>query len=328
MTGLRWGILATGGIARTFTTDLRAAGLDVIAVGSRSLASAQSFADAFDIPRRYRSYQDLVGDPDVDIIYVATPHSLHAEHARMALEAGKHVLVEKSFTLTRSQAAGLRDLAESKGLFLMEAMWTRYLPHMARIRQLVRSGVLGRVHALRADHTGVAPTDPDHRLNNLALGGGGLLDIGVYSVSFASDMLGAPVDVRATGILGETGVDTEVSTSMTHADGAVSTTLTSLRATGLNAAAIHGSEASIVIDRSWLTPTTFRVVADDGRVVEIYDRPVEGRGMQYEALAAESYIAEGRTESELEPLDETVAIMGTLDEIRRQIGLRYPGVDD
>ncbi|AFV87866.1 putative dehydrogenase [Acidipropionibacterium acidipropionici ATCC 4875] len=328
MTGLRWGILATGGIARTFTADLRAAGLDVIAVGSRSLASAQSFADTFDIPRRYRSYRDLVGDPDVDVIYIATPHSLHAEHARLALEAGKHVLVEKSFTLTQAQAAELRDLAAARGLFLMEAMWTRYLPHMARIRQLVRSGALGQVHGLRADHTGVAPTDPDHRLNNLALGGGGLLDIGVYSVSFAFDMLGAPIDVRATGILGETGVDTEVATAMTHVGGAVSTTLTSLRAAGLNAAAIHGSEASIVIDRSWLTPTTFRVIAGDGRVVEIYDRPVEGRGMQYEALAVERYIAEGRTESELEPLDETVAIMGTLDEIRRQIGLRYPGVDD
>ncbi|AXE37211.1 Gfo/Idh/MocA family protein [Acidipropionibacterium virtanenii] len=328
MTGLRWGILATGGIARTFTADLRAAGLDVIAVGSRSLGSAQAFADAFDIPRRYRSYRDLVADPDVDVVYVATPHALHAEHARLALEAGKHVLVEKSFTLTRAQAVELRDLAAANGLFLMEAMWTRYLPHMMRIRDLVRSGALGQVRALRADHTGVGPADPEHRLNNPALGGGALLDIGVYPVSFAWDMLGAPVDVRATGILGPTGVDTEVATSMTHGGGSVSTTLTSLRAAGPNAASVLGSEASIEIDRSWLIPTTFRVVAGDGKVVEIYDQPVTGRGMQYEALAVERYIAEGRTESELEPLEETVAIMGTLDEIRRQIGLRYPGVDD
>ncbi len=328
MTGLRWGILGTGGIAHTFTSDLRTAGLDVAAVGSRSVGSARGFAEEFGIPHVHGSYPDLVDDPDVDIIYVASPHALHAEHARLALEAGKHALVEKAFTLTAGQAGELRDLAASRGLFLMEAMWTRYLPHMIRIRELVRSGALGEVRAVTADHTQSLPTDPSHRINAPELGGGALLDLGVYPVSFVCDILGQPTSIRAGGRLLDLGVDAEVATVMTHASGAVSTTMTSSRAAGPNVASIVGTEGRIDIDRVWYTATTFRVISPDQRVVEEYSVPVEGRGMQYEALAAERYVAEGRLDSELEPIDETVAIMGILDEIRRQIGVRYPGVDD
>ena len=324
MTGLRWGILATGGIAHAFTSDLRTAGLDVAAVGSRSAASAQRFADEFGIPRAHGSYDDLAADPDVDIVYIATPHPAHAENAIAMLEAGKHVLVEKPFTLTATEAAAVRDVARRQGLLAMEAMWTRYLPHMMRIRTLIAEGAVGEVRTVFADHTQKITDDPTHRLNALELGGGALLDLGIYPVSFVWDVLGAPTSVRAVARLAETGADAEVATVMTHGSGAISSTVSSSRAAGPNTAHVVGTEGRIDIDRTWYAPTTFRLSAPDGTVREEFVSDVDGRGMQYQALAAERLIAEGRTDSDELSLDESVAIMGTLDDIRAQIGVRYP----
>ena len=324
MTGLRWGILATGGIARAFTRDLRTAGLDVAAVGSRSADSGGRFAAEFDIARVHASYEDLVSDPEVDIVYVSTPHPMHAQNAILALEHGKHVLVEKPFTLTGAEAAAVRDVAAERGLLAMEAMWTRYLPHMIRIRELVDSGALGDLRAVFADHTQRISSDPAHRLNALELGGGALLDLGIYPISFAWDILGAPVAVTAAATLGPTGVDGEVATILAHASGALSTSISASHAAGPNTAHIVGTDARIDIDPVWYNPTSFRMVAPDGTVQESYESSVEGRGMQYQAIAAERYVAAGRTDSDILPIDETVAIMRTLDEVRRQIGLRYP----
>ena len=324
MTGLRWGILATGGIASAFASDLRTAGLDLVAVGSRSQESADAFAARFDIPHAHASYEALATDPDVDIIYVSTPHPMHLEGARLALENGKHALVEKAFTLTEAEAAELRDLAAEKGLLVMEAMWTRYLPHMVRLREIIAEGTLGEVRAVTADHTQSLPVDPAHRLNALELGGGALLDLGIYPISFVWDILGAPQTIQAAGRLVETGADSEVATVMTHAGGAVSTTLSSSRAAGRNSAAVIGTQARAVLVRVWYTPTSFQVIATDGTVLEEYVSQVEGRGMQFQAYAAERFVAEQRLTGDVLPIDETVAIMGTLDEIRRQIGVRYP----
>ena len=324
MTGLRWGILATGGIAAAFAADLRTAGLDLVAVGSRSQESADAFAARFDIARAHGSYEALAADPEVDIIYIATPHPLHAADARLALEHGKHALVEKAFTLTRDEAAELRDLAAEKGLLVMEAMWTRYLPHMVRLREIIAEGTIGEVRAVTADHTQLLPDDPSHRLNALELGGGALLDLGIYPVSFVWDILGAPTTVHAAGRLIDTGADSEVATVMTHAGGAVSTTLSSSRAAGPNVAAVIGTKARILLDRVWYTPTSFQVIAPDGTVIEEYTSDVEGRGMQFQAYAAERFVAEQLLTGDVLPIDETVEIMGTLDEIRRQIGVRYP----
>jgi predicted dehydrogenase len=324
MTGLRWGILATGGIAHAFASDLRTAGLDLAAVGSRSTASGERFAAEFSIPRVHASYEELVSDPDVDIVYVSTPHPMHAENAILALEHGKHVLVEKPFTLTGAEAVAVREVATRTGLLAMEAMWTRYLPHMLRVRELVQSGALGEVRAVLADHTQQISSDPQHRLNNLELGGGALLDLGIYPISFAWDILGAPATVNATATIGATGVDDEVATIFTHASGALSTSLSASHSAGPNRASIVGTEARIDLDPVWYTPTSFRLVAPDDAVLESYESHIEGRGMQFQALAAERYVESGRNDSEILPLEETVAIMGTLDEIRRQIGLVYP----
>lgn len=324
MTGLRWGILAPGGIAHAFAKDLRTADLDLVAVGSRRPDAAAAFAAEFQIPRAHGSYEDLVADPEIDIIYVASPHSHHREHALLALNAGKHVLIEKAVTLDADEAAAIHDLARPKGLLAMEAMWTRYLPHMIRIRELVADGTLGDVRAVIADHTQSLPTDPTHRLNALELGGGALLDLGVYPVSFAWDILGPMDEIRAVGRLAETGADTEAVISSTHTAGGVSSLITSSRAAGPNIAHIVGTRARIDIDTVWYTPTSFRVTATDGTVLEEYVSEVPGRGMQFQALAAEEIIAAGRTDSDLLPFGESVAIMHALDSIRAQLGVAYP----
>jgi predicted dehydrogenase len=235
------------------------------------------------------------------------------------------VLVEKPFTLTGAEAAAVRDVAVERGLLAMEAMWTRYLPHMARIREVVSAGTLGEVRALIADHTQLISSDPGHRLNALELGGGALLDLGVYPISFAWDMLGEPLTIAAAARLGETGADTEVATIMSHASGALSTSISASRAAGPNTASIIGTDARVDIDRVWYNASSFRVVAPDGEVLEEYASDIQGRGMQFQALAAERIIAAGGTDSELLPIDETVAIMDTLDEIRELVGVRYPG---
>ncbi|MFE1644530.1 Gfo/Idh/MocA family protein [Microbacterium sp. P01] len=325
MTGLRWGILATGGIAHAFTRDLKTAGLDVVAVGSRRAEAAEGFAAEFGIPRAHGSYEELAADPDVDIVYVATPHPSHAENALLLLEHGKHVLVEKPFTLNRAEAESIRAAAEERGLLVMEAMWTRYLPHMRRIREIIAAGTLGEIRTVFADHTQKISSDPTHRLNALELGGGALLDLGIYPVSFMWDILGAPTTVGATARLAETGADTEVATIFSHASGAVSTTISSSRGAGPNTAHIVGTEARIDIDRVWYSATSFRVTTPDGEVLEEFASHVDGRGMQYQALEAERIISEGRRDSDILPLAQSVQIMGTLDDIRAAIGVTYPG---
>lgn len=325
--GLRWGILATGWIAHRFTSDALLAGLNITAVGSRSEGSAREFADTFGIDRAHGSYTELLHDAHVDIVYVATPHPAHVDVAMAALDAGNHVLVEKPLTLNQTQAELLRDKAQAAGLLLSEAMWTRYLPHMARIREIIASGGIGEVRTLHADHSQSLSQDPDHRINALALGGGALLDLGVYPISFAWDILGAPDTVQAAGRLGETGADTDIGVVMMHSSGAVSTCLATSRAAGSNTAHILGTQGRIDIDRVWFTPTSFTHYDHAGDVVEQYVSDVSGHGMQLQAIAAEDSVAAGNLAGELMTLDESVAIMGTLDEIRHQIGVHYPDDD-
>ena len=324
MTDIRWGILATGGIAHAFTADLRTAGLDVVAVGSRSAESARAFAEQYGIAHAHGSYEALVADPEVDIVYVASPHSHHLAHATLALEAGKHVLIEKAVTLDADEAIALRDLAAARGLLVMEAMWTRYLPHMVRVREIVAAGTLGEVRTVIADHTQRISDDPAHRLNALELGGGALLDLGIYPVSFAVDILGPNESARAVGRLAETGADSDVAIAAVHAGGGLSSIAMSSRAAGPNTAHVIGTDARIDIDRVWYTPTSFRVTATDGTVIEDYTSAFAGRGMQFEALYAEHLLREGRTDSDLLPFDESITIMATLDDIRAQLGVVYP----
>ncbi len=322
---LRWGILATGGIAHLFTNDLKLNGFTVQAVGSRSQEAADAFAAEFGIPNAHGSYEALVADPEVDVIYVSTPHPFHAANAMLALEAGKHVLIEKPFAVNAGEAQAIADLAAAKGLLVLEAMWTRYLPHMARIREIIAAGTLGEVRTLMADHTQLLSDDPAHRINALELGGGALLDLGIYPVSFAWDLFGAPLTIRATATFKDTGADAQVATIFGYEGGRIATTLSASDTRGPNVAVVLGTRARIEIDAVWYTPTTFRVIAADDSVLEEYRSEVVGRGMHFQAEAVERLVAEGNLAGDLLPIAETVAIVGTLDAIREQIGLRYPG---
>ncbi|GAA4910498.1 Gfo/Idh/MocA family oxidoreductase [Nesterenkonia rhizosphaerae] len=322
---LRWGILATGGIARAFVQDAQLAGLNIVAVGSRSAESAQRFAAEFTIPRSYGSYEQLAADAEVDIIYIATPHPMHYANALLAIQHGKHALVEKPFTLNKSEAQQLKRAAQSAGVLVTEAMWTRYLPHMVRIREIIAAGGIGEVRAVFADHMQHLDEDPEHRINSLALGGGALLDLGVYPVSLAWSILGAPESIQASGRLGPTGADTDVAVVMRHAGDALSTLMASSRAAGHNTAHIVGTTGRIDIDRVWFTSAGFTHYDAAGAVVEEFTPDIQGRGMQFQAIAAEEYVACGNFDGELITLTDSVEIMGTLDEIRRQIGVVYPG---
>jgi predicted dehydrogenase len=322
---LRWGILATGGIAHLFTNDLKLHGFTVQAVGSRSQAAAETFAAKFDIPNAHASYEALAADPEVDVVYVSTPHPLHAANARLLLEAGKHVLVEKPFTLNAHEAREIADLAAERGLLLLEAMWTRYLPHMVRIREIIAEGTLGELRSLIADHTQKLSDDPAHRINSLELGGGALLDLGIYPISFSWDLFGAPVTIQSTATFKDTGADAQIATIFGYDGGRLASMLSASHTLGPNAASILGTTARIEIDGVWYSPTSFRVVGADGSVLEEFRSEVTGRGMQFQAEAVERLVASGNLRGDLLTIDDSVAIMGTLDAIREEIGLRYPG---
>jgi predicted dehydrogenase len=323
-TGLRWGILATGWIADLFVLDLQLTGHKVTAVGSRTQRGADSFAARFNIPKAHGSYEALVADRGVDVVYVATPHPMHAAGALMALNAGKHVLIEKAFTVNAAEARRIVDLAAAKNLVALEAMWTRFLPHMVRIREIVASGILGKIYSVVADHTRDLPGDPAHRLNALELGGGALLDLGIYPISFAWDILGKPEEIKAMARFKDTGADAEVATIFRHAGGAISTTISSSDNGGPNVALILGTLARIEIASTWYMPTSFRVIDREEKVILEYSSKVEGRGMQYQADEVERLAAAGKCAGDILPPEQSVSIMQTLDAIRAQIGLRYP----
>jgi predicted dehydrogenase len=321
---VHWGVVATGGIAATFVRDLRLLpDAEVVAVGSRRQETADAFAQEHDVPRAFATYEQLVTDDAVDAVYVATPHPGHHDAATLAIEAGKAVLVEKPFTMDAVEARALVTAARAHGVFLMEAMWTRFLPHVVRLREVLAAGTLGEVTTVTAEHGQWFPSDPAHRLLAPELGGGALLDLGIYPISFASMVLGTPTRVTAASDPAFTGVDATTSAVLQHQGGAHAVVTCSLRAAGVNAAAVVGTEARIEVDPVFYSPTTMRIVGRDGSVLETFDGAVEGSGHRFQAAEVGRCLAAGRLESDVMPLDETVAVMETLDEIRRQVGLDY-----
>ncbi|WP_309107528.1 Gfo/Idh/MocA family oxidoreductase [Arthrobacter sp.] len=320
---IRWGILGTGFIAGLQTQDLNENGFAVQAVGSRSLDLSKAFAEQYGLATAHGSYEDLVADPLVDVVYIATPHPFHHANALLALHAGKHVLVEKSFTMNAREAQDIVDLAESKGLVALEAMWTRFLPHMVRIRDVIQEGTIGEVRKVVASHNQSLPKDPAHRLNDPALGGGALLDLGVYPISFAIDILGTPETIRASASMSATGVDRQTAAIFEYAKGQQAIVDCELDAASANRAMVIGTEGWIDIEDTWYNPVPFTVHSVDGSVVERYQQPVSSRGMQYQAAELERLVRAGDIAGTILPPGESVAIMAVMDEIRKQIGLSY-----
>ncbi len=323
---LRWGVLAPGRIAGAFADALgRNTQQRIVAVGSRSIDRARTFASAHGANRAYNSYEQLVDDPEVDAVYVASPHSEHKSLALLAIAAGKPVLVEKPFTRNAAEAQEVVDAARSQGVLAMEAMWTRYLPQTDVIAQLLADGALGNITTVLADHGQYFDVDPTSRLFNAELAGGALLDLGIYPLSFASFVFGAPDDIVAKGSLTSTAVDAQVSMVLT-AGSAQATLSTTLLAKTPTRASISGTDATIEISGPFYAPGTLTLTANDGRsLVREQDQITGHQGLCFEAAHLATLLAEGATESPLLPLDETVAVLRTADTIRRQIGVSYPG---
>jgi predicted dehydrogenase len=321
---IRWGILGTGKIAHKFAAALRRVpDAELLAVGSRSAESAGRFADEFEVARRYRSYAELVNDPEVEVIYVATPHSCHAENSQLALKAGKAVLCEKPFTINAAEAREVIGLARDRKLFLMEAMWTRCFPLMAKLRELLASDAIGEVRQLTADFGFRAEYQDEPRLFGPEFGGGALLDVGVYPVSLASMLFGTPTRIVSTANLGPTGVDEEAAIILTHRGGQLAILHTAIRLETAQEAIITGTQGRIRIHRPWWRPVAM-TLSRDGKADEQFDFPLEGNGYEYEAREVMDCLRSGKLESAVVPLGESVSIMRTLDVIRAQWGLKYP----
>lgn len=320
-----WGILGTGSIAHLFASDL---GLlpraDRVAVGSRSQARAKAFADEYDIPNRHGSYEALVADPAVDVVYVASPHTYHAEHTLRALEAGKHVLCEKPLTINEAQAERVIATARAEDRFLMEALWTRFLPVMDDVRRLVREKALGDLHLLQADIGVVHPFDPAHRLYDPALGGGALLDLGIYPLSLAFDLFGPPDTMTSDAVIGETGVDEQCAGLLQYDEGPQVTWQASVRVDPGRTFTLSGTEGRLHGRRAWWKGAPVVHATPDGDEVATYARPFEGSGYQFEAAHVMECLRAGRTESPVMPLRESRALLRTMDALRAEWGVVYP----
>lgn len=326
---LRWGILAPGGIAGRMAEALHRTRQRIVAVGSRSRERAETYASRYEVERTYDSYDALVADPDIDIVYVASPHSAHHAHALLAIAAGKHLLVEKSFTRNASEAAEVAAAARAAKVVCVEAMWPRFGPRFDIVRQVLAEGLLGEIVTVHADHN--QPIAHVPRMQDPGLAGGALLDLGIYPVSFLSFVLGTPSRVAALGTLTDRGVDETISavaSGYASAQGALASMTTSMGTRSAATATICGTEArlELVGQMPFYRPGPVRVVRWDGTVAESPETGLCGTdALAYEAAHVAQLVADGAGQSPLMPLDETISIMGTMDEIRRQVGVILPG---
>lgn len=321
---IKWGILGPGWISSKFAKDLAfAAGAELVAVGGRSLEKSERFAKEFNIPRAYGSVDELAQDADVDIVYVGTLHPIHKENVLALLRAGKAVLCEKPFTMNAAEAKEIIDLAREKKVFLMEAMWTRFLPPIRKIMEWIADDKIGEVRLVKADFGFNIGWAPQSRLLDPALGGGALLDAGIYPVSFASLIYGeAPAKIMSSARIGETGVDEQFSLLFEYEGGRTAALNGAVQLGMVNDAYIYGTKGYIHAPNFLFGKSASLHVNNTDAESFVDER--EAEGYAFEAEEAMNALREGRLESTVIPLDETLEIMTTLDTIRKQWGLRYP----
>jgi len=318
-----WGILGPGGIARAFAKDLTfLEGHTVGAVGSRSLNNAQSFADEFG-GKAYGSYDELVNDSIIDAIYVATPHPAHHDNVILALNAGKPVLCEKPFAVNAAEAHAMVEAASRNKVALMEAMWARFLPHYAKVREIVASGVLGPILSIQADHGQRLADQNIPRLVDPHLAGGALLDLGIYPISFAHMILGNPLSINSSAVMTDKGVDAQTSMIFTYENGAQSVLTTTMIEQTPCRAVVAGMNGWLEIDRTFYNPASMRIVLNDGSVTQ-YPNTYTGHGLREQAESFKQLVRSGKFESEILSWQDTIDIMKTMDTVREQIGLKYP----
>jgi predicted dehydrogenase len=334
MTPTRWAILGPGRIARTFASDLDLVpGAELVAVGSRSAPRARAFAEEFGAESSYGSYEELVGDPQVDVVYIASPHALHLEHARLAFAAGKHVLCEKPLTLSVAEAEEMIALAAAHDRFLMEAMWTACHPVIRAVRERIRAGDLGTPRQLHAELGFVVPPDASPRMLEPALGASALLDMGIYPLTLAHLMLGEAEHLVATADLSDDGIDLDVAISGRYPGGAVATMTASLTSWSSRRAEIATDTGRLTLEdfhhpdvASWVS---FADSVGDGTSGAAPERivgaePVLGHGFSHEIIEVGRCLEAGLLESPLVPHAQTLAILRQMDDVRRQVGVAFP----
>ncbi|MBD3226330.1 MAG: gfo/Idh/MocA family oxidoreductase [Caldithrix sp.] len=314
---VNWGIMAAGKIAAVFADGLKyTAHGRPLAIGSRSLDKAQTFAEKHDIPRYYGSYEKLVQDEDIDVIYIASPHHLHKTNMLLALEYGKAVLCEKPFTLDTNEAAQVAEAAQKANIFVMEGMWTRFLPIMKRIKKIIDTNIIGNIHIVEADLGFKANFDPSHRLFDPAMGGGALLDLGIYLVSLTHWLLGKPLQINSIAKFGKTGVDEHTSIMFGYEQDHLANLYTSLRTETPCEAVILGEKGRIRIFGPVYRPSAF-TLSIIGEGDEYHRGEMVGNGFNYEAEEVMQCLKEDKTESTNMPLQDTLEIMDIMDSIRQ-----------
>ena len=324
--GLRWGVIAPGNIAASFTAAAhRATDSRVVSVASRSARRAEEFAARFGVEQAFSAVTEMLEAAGLDAVYVASPHTLHHQHARAVLEAGVPVLVEKPFTLNGPQARDLLELARGRGVFAMEAMWTRFLPQHDVLRQVLATGELGEIIEVAADHGQLFAEDPAHRLFAPELGGGALLDLGVYPVSFAQMVLGDLDDLAARAELTSTGVDASMVMVARGAHGGLARLSTTLRSRTPTEAVVVGARGTARLSGSFYAPGTLTVTLHDGRTGTFHHPGAREDGMAYEIAETARRITAGQLESPLMSWEDTLSVMDTMDTARAACGIVHPG---
>jgi dihydrodiol dehydrogenase / D-xylose 1-dehydrogenase (NADP) len=321
---IRWGIIGTGNIARKFAEALLfVPEAELIAVGSRQQESANAFGSEFNVPHTHGSYHALVEDPSVDVVYIATPNNLHRDNCLMALQAGKAVLCEKPFTVNAKEAAEVIALAHEKKIFLMEALWTRFIPAFVEARRMWESGVIGEVRTVMSDFGYICERDYGKPHLDPAMAGGSLLDVGAYPISLAYVVFGAPVSTASLAHIGPSGVDEQCGMLFGYKGGKIGIGYSSFDVDSPKEATIMGTKGFIRIHAPFYCPARFTLYLND-KEPQVFDVPYIGNGWNYEAVEVMKCLRGGKLESELVPHKESLAMMRTMDLIRAQIGLKYP----
>ena len=323
---MRWAILGTGKIANRFAYALNniPERAELLAVGSRSQESGGAFARKHIIPRVHVGYENVVADPEVDIVYIGTPGVFHLRDIKMCLEAGKHVLCEKVITMNAAQTEEVIRLAREKNLFLMEAMWTRFFPIHIRVRELLAEGAIGEVLGMDARFIATVPYDLNNRFFDVSLGAGVLLDLGSYGIAWAYSVLGTPEAVTGLTHFGESGADYQSGIVFMTASGQIATIHNCQVGYDSKEAVVFGTEGKIDLHAPWYKPTAMTVHIA-GKEPELVEMPLGSfNGYEYEAIEVMECIQAGKTESDVIPLNESLAIVKTLDDLREQWGITYP----
>jgi len=321
---IKWGIIAPGNIANRFAEGLSFSEKGrLYAVASNSYEKAKAFADKFGALRAYGSYDALIEDAEVDAVYIASPHPFHAKQAMLCLRGRKPVLCEKPLAINAREVSAMIEMAQAEHTFLMEGMWTRFFPAMREAKRLVESGVIGEVRMLEASFGFRTNVNAEGRLFDRKLAGGALLDVGIYTISAASLFLGTPSSVVGRAQMGETGVDEQNAAILTYGNGALAVLTSAIRTNTRHDMSIYGTEGKVLIPSPFWRPGKV-ILEQAGSEVAHFDFPVKGNGFEYEADHVSECIQKGMTDSDIMPMEESLSIAETMDQLREQWGLKYP----